>query len=262
MLLLAGAGILGLLVGDGDSDVVYLAVVAVMLALGGVALLVVDAGRARTVSASVEGLALADALGRSRLVPWQSVRRARTFTERGFPGRDEHLDLTDGELVALPPRLPDGSIERWRQDLGVPEPPEVDAAGAAGRVWRIPVRRIPSWVGLLQLPTVVFLVSGPWGGYSLALLLPLVLVLAVVVGISYRQDRREVRADAAGLTLPRFRGPRRVGWEDVLTVGGTSGRWDDEARLELRDGTTVPLPPAVPASVVARWRDELAPHPG
>ena len=34
-----------------------------------------------------------------------------------------------------------------------------------------------------------------------------------------------------------------------------------EPRLELRDGTTVPIPTTVPATVVAQWRDKLAPWP-
>lgn len=259
VLLVAGIGMVALLASGGTEDVLYLLAVSALVLASGVALLVVDTRRARTVSASLDGLRLTDALGRQRLVPWATLRRVRTLTERGFPGRDEHLDLVDGELVTLPPRLPDGSIERWREELSVPEPPSADPPSARDRVWRIPVRKVPSWVGLLQLPNLVFLLSGPWAGYSLVLLVPLVLVLAVVVGISYRRDRREVRADPAGLTLPRFRGPRRLAWTDVVNVGGTSGRWDDDPRLELRDGTTVPLPLTVPASVVARWRDELAP---
>lgn len=78
------------------------------------------------------------------------------------------------------------------------------------------------------------------------------------MAIGFRQDRREVRADTEAVTLPRFRGPLRVRWTDVETVGGLSERWDDEPRLELRGGRVVALPPSVPATVVARWRDELA----
>lgn len=72
--------------------------------------------------------------------------------------------------------------------------------------------------------------------------------------------RRQALADSADLVLPRFRGPLRIGWADVAAVGGTSRRWDDEPRLELRDATTVPIPITVYATVVVRWRAELAPR--
>lgn len=260
ILLAAGVGMATLLVVEPGEDFGYLVVVAALALVAGVAVLVVDARRARRVSVSQDGLTLTDGLGRQRVVPWQSVRRVRTMTELGFPGRDEHLDLVDGDLVALPSRLPDGSVERWREELAVPEP-DPEPSGTDERVWRIPVKKLPEWIVLLQVPNLAFLVSGPWAGYSLVLLVVLLSVTAVVLGISYRKDRREVRADSDGLALPRFRGPRRIGWADVTTVSGTSGRWDDEPRLELSDGTTVRIPLTVPATVVARWRDELAPRP-
>lgn len=253
----AGAVMLAVLVRGAGEDTVYLSVVMGLVLFSGAAILLLDARQARRVSAAVAGLCLTDALGRQRAVPWPEVRRVRTLTERGFPGRDEHLDLVDGRLVALPAGLPDGSIQRWRRDLD-PSEPQDDDPGSGAPVWRIPAKKMPSWVFLLQLPNLLFLASGPWAGYSLLLLGLFVLLLGVVLGVSYRQDRREVRADREGLSLPRFRGPRRISWADVRAVGGLSGRWDDEPRLELRDGSTVPLPVTVPAAVIARWRAELA----
>lgn len=257
-LLACGTG-LGVLLSGGDGDLGYLVVVTVVVLVAAVAVLVVDARRARTVTASQAGVVLVDAVGRRRVVPWSTVRRVRTYRELGFPGRDEHLELVDGSLVALPARLPDGTLERWRRELGAPEPGPDRPPTPGARVWRIPVAKIPSWGLVMQLPTLVFLASGPWAGYSVVLLTLALTSVAVVAAIAHRQDRREVRADAYGLTLPRFRGPLRVAWTDIAVVGGLSGRWDDEPRLELHDGSTVALPRSVPATVVAQWRDELEP---
>lgn len=169
--------------------------------------------------------------------------------------------------MPLPRRLPFGTIERWRDERSATfAPPE---RGGVARVWRFPVEKAPIWVVVVQLPTIVVLLPRPLAslagggpGVAVLVLLGITAVAAAFVAVALRPDRLRVSADRDGLLLPRFRGPRRIPWSDVRAVRGMSGRWNDEPRLELRDGGTVKLPATVPAAVVEQWRQELAPrHP-
>lgn len=244
------------------ADSPYFLVLAAWMVSGGAAALVADRRRARTVSASAEGLSLIRMDGTEQLVPWEAVRRVRGTDELGFPTRDEHLELVNGDLVGLPRRLPRGSIDRWRTDLGAPAAARDQEAV---RTWRIPHDKVAGWNVVIQLPVLVFVLSRPWGAfpewarYSPVVLLVLVAAGVAVVAFAWRREAREVRADRDGLALPRFRGPRRIPWWDIVAVNGTDGRLMDEPRVELRDGSVITLPATVPATVIREWRDDLAP---
>jgi hypothetical protein len=163
--------------------------------------------------------------------------------------------------------MPYGTIERWRDERSAAFAPV--ERGGDERVWRFPAEKAPIWVVAAQLPTLALLVSRPLAslagagpGVAVLILLGITAVAAAVFAVALRPDRLRVRADRHGLLLPRFRGPRRIPWSAVAAVRGTTGRWNDEPRLDLHDGTTVKLPATVPAAVIEQWRQDLAPgHP-
>lgn len=235
---------------------------AVVLLLAAAWLFFLDRRTPRRVVGSAQGLSLVSA-ARVKEYPWGRVRRVRTSGGRGLPALDALLSLQDGTLVALPRKVPAGTIDRWRTELGGDGPP----AGLP-ETWRLAEFTL-NWPGILASAVLAMSVQatlqrGDVGvpGF-LAVVVGVFLTLSVLSYVNpFRLHPRQVTADAAGVSFG-VGGRRRVLWSDVTAVRPVD-RYQDKPVLERRDGSVVSLG-GPPLEVVRRWHawsSTAEPHVG
>lgn len=186
---------------------------------------------------------------RTRQISWAQLRRVRRAGAGIFPRRgDLLLERTDGTLVPLPPELPGGAVEGWRERVGAGRPPN-----ELPQTWR----RYDPALGLWplyaaplagQLPLRLIESERDW--VFIAILASL---LGVAVALLFLLRRRppEVVADHTGLVVRGLR-QRRIAWSEVLEVRPVD-RFDSTAVVVLADGKTRTLLD-VPADVAKYWR--------
>ncbi len=234
------------------SNAYYLAV-PLMWATAGVVMLAWAARQPLTVRADSAGVHLDR--GRVSFVPWRDIPRTQTLPI-GLDVHDVWIETSENQLVRLPSRVPAGTIETWRYELGG----EPGSAGVEARsTWaRAPVGP----AGEAQLPQLVlwpYLLSGPLiGGERVSVLLATTGVAVVAALVITRRRVAPVRASGPGVTLRRYGRTVTVPWSDIRDVRARKGHPAARFALVLGDGKKVPLPPGLTADVVQGWAEEHA----
>lgn len=236
-----------------EPPTAYHLAVPVMWLVAGAVLLAWVARQPRTVRADPAGVHLDR--GRVSFVPWRDILRTQTLPT-GLDVHDVWLETSDNRLVRLPSRVPAGTVETWRYELGG----EPGSSGVDARsTWaRAPVGP----AGEAQLPQLIlwpYLLSGPLiGGERVSVLLAATAVAVVAAVVIVRRRVAPVRASASGVTLHRFGRTVTVPWADIRDVRARKGYPAARFALVLGDGKEVPLPPGLTAEVVQGWADEHA----
>lgn len=231
----------------------YHLAVPVMWLVAGAVLLAWAARHPRTVRADPAGVHLDR--GRVTFVPWRDVLRTQTMPT-GLDVHDVWLETSDNRLVRLPSRVPPGTVETWRYELGG-EPGSADLE--ARSTWaRAPVGP----AGEAQLPQLVlwpYLLSGPLiGGERVSVLLSTTALAVLAAVLITRRRVAPVRASASGVTLRRYGRTVTLPWSDIRDVRAKKGHPAARFALVLGEGKEVPLPPGLTADVVRGWAEEQA----
>uniref|UniRef100_UPI003F824222 hypothetical protein n=1 Tax=Actinosynnema sp. TaxID=1872144 RepID=UPI003F824222 len=249
---LGAAGAVGALVGTRPQEW-ELSALSLLLGLAAGVLWWFDRRTPRRLSADAGALRLHAPHGQ-RSFPWHELRRARSRGGLGVDHVDTHLELHDGALVRLPPNVPGGTVERWREGVAAGAAP----ADALPQSWQV-TEATPGGGPWLAIALTQVATQGLMRGLGLGLVELVVLVLALLplVAVLARPVRRwwppvQVRADATGVRLGR-RGRRHVPWHEVTDVR-PAGRFDATTVLDRGTGDPVTVV-GPPPDVVRRWRE-------
>ena len=150
--------------------------------------------------------------------------------------------------MPLPPELPGGTVEGWREQVGAGRPPD-----ELPQTWRRYDPALGLWPLYLaplagQLPLRLIDSEREW--VFIAILASL-LGVAVALLVLLRRRPPAVVADQAGLVIRGLR-QRRIAWSEVVEVRPVD-RFDCTAVVVLADGTTRTLLD-VPVDVAESWR--------